>query len=301
MRRAAFLLFCLLLAAVPAQALAKKKHKKQTLQGPVVTVSAVGNTASGFDEDSTAVATCPTGTVALGGGFSAPSDSVNALAVFDSYRSGIDSWTVVGVRFRGNAAATAFVYCRKATRSIDDVTGTGTIPSGGQSGGASATCPPGSHLIGGGFQSSREPGDTVAYALTNMSSAPETWSLVDVNGSGASGNRAITAHAYCLTGIRPPTFLSATTSPLLAVNAAGSITSPACPVPKKPKAKKGKKRKKKPRKLLSGGGYAGPSPTANPSGLFSASQIAGAGWLATLVNTTGPTGTLPITSQAICL
>jgi hypothetical protein len=134
-----------------------------------------------------------------------------------------------------------------------------------------------------------------------MSSAPETWSLVDVNGSGSSGSRTITAHAYCLTGIRPPTLISSTTSPLLAANAAGSITSPACPVPKKPKAKKGKKRKKKPRKLLSGGGYAGPPPTANPRGLFSASQIAGPGWLATLVNTTGPTGTLPITSQAICL
>jgi hypothetical protein len=287
---------------LPGSALAKKKkHKKPVLQGPLVTVAATGNTASGFDEDSTAVAKCPTGTVVLGGGFSAPFDSSKSLAVFNSYRSGADSWTVDAVRFTGSGAATAFAYCRKATRPITEVTGTGTIPDGGQSGSASATCPSGSHLIGGGFQSSRAPADTVAYARTNMSNAPETWNLVDVNGSGASGSRTITSHAYCLTGIKPPILLSATSSPLLAENAAGSITSPACPVPRKPKAKKGKKRKKKPAKLLSAGGYAGPAPTATPGGLFTDSHVDGTGWLAGFINSTGPAGTEPITSQAVCV
>jgi hypothetical protein len=285
---------------LPGSALAKKKHQKPVLQGPVVTVTAMGNTASGFDEDSTAVATCPTGTVALGGGFSTPFDSATALAVFNSYRSGANSWTVDAVRFTGAGAATAFAYCRRASRPISDVTATGTIPDGGQSGSASATCPAGSHLIGGGFQSSRAPAGTVAYARSNMSTASDTWSLVDVNGSGASGSRTITAHAYCLPGIRPPTILTATTSALLAENATGSITSPACPVPRKVKAKRGKRRKKKPRKLLSAGGYAGPPPTATPGGQFSASHIAGTGWLAAFVNNTGPSGTEQITSQAIC-
>jgi hypothetical protein len=299
-RRASIICFCLLVVVPAAPALANKKHKKPVLQGPVVTVTATGTTASGFDEDSTAVATCPTGTVVLGGGFSTPFDSATALAVFNSYRSGATSWTVDAVRFRGAATATAFAYCRRAARPISDVTATGTIPNGGQSGGASATCPTGSHLIGGGFQSSRAPAATVAYSLTNMSTAPETWSLVDVNGSGASGSRTITAHAYCLTGIRPPTILTATSSPLLGENATGSITSPACPVSRKLKAKRGKKRKRKPRKLLSAGGYAGPPPTATPGGLISASHIAGTGWLAAVVNTTGPSGTEQITSQAIC-
>jgi hypothetical protein len=104
-----------------------------------------------------------------------------------------------------------------------------------------------------------------------------------------------------MAGIRPPTILNATTSPLLAENAAGATTTPACPVPKKPKGKKGKKRKKKQRQLLSGGGYAGPAPTATPRGYFSESHAAGIGWLAAAVNGTGPTGAFPITSQAICV
>jgi hypothetical protein len=299
--RSAAIVACLGLMLMAQPALAKKKHKKPVLQGPVVTVAATGNTASDFDEDSTAVVRCPAGTVVLGGGFSTPYSAENALGVFNSYRSGTDSWTVDAARFRGSGAATAFAYCRKSARSIIDIPGTGTIPDGELSGTASATCPAGAHLIGGGFQSSRAPAFSLGYPLTNMSSAPETWSLVDQNSSGASGARTITAHAYCLTGIRPPTFLSATSSPLLAENAAGSITSPACPVPKKPKAKKGKKRKKKPRRLLSGGGYAGPLTTTAPYPIFSENRIAGTGWLATVVNGSGPTGTLPITSQAICV
>src|SRR3954447_166570 len=101
MRRVIPLLVCVVLALAPATAAAKKKHKKPVLRGPLVTVTAIGNVASGFGDVSTAVANCPPGTVALGGGFSVPSSSANSLNVFSSYRSGPDSWTVAAMRVNG--------------------------------------------------------------------------------------------------------------------------------------------------------------------------------------------------------
>jgi hypothetical protein len=292
---------CLILALSASPALAKKKHKKPALQGPVVTVSATGNVASNDGENSTAVATCPSGTAALGGGFSAPFDGTDELPVFQSYRSAPDSWTAVAIHGDGSAAVTAFAYCRKARRPITDVISTGIVPSGGgMSGGASAACPAGSELIGGGFQSTLGPTPgQVAFALTNMSSSPGVWSISAANNT--SGAQTITAHAYCMTGIKRPTILNATSSPVLEEDTNGSATSPACPIPKKPKGKKGKKKKKKQPQLLSGGGYSVPPLTSPPSGIFLESHISGSSWFVTARNLTGPTGPMPITSQAICV
>jgi hypothetical protein len=295
-RRGILLLLALSVAVMPATADARKKQRKPALQGPVSTVAAVGNVVNGFDDVSTAVANCPAGTAALGGGFSAPLDSVQALAVFNSYRSAGGSWTVDALRLAGSVAVTAFVYCRKANKPIADVAGTGTVPSS-SSGSASATCPLGSHLISGGFQSDRAPA-VVALPRQSMNIGPETWSVIDVNNSAAVGSRTITAHAYCISGIRKPTVPSAVTVPVLADGGAGSTTSPSCPPPKKPK--KGKKRKVRPQ-LLSGGGFAGPPPGASPSLVFSESRIAGTGWRAGGVNESGTSGQVSITSQAICV
>ena len=293
--RVGAVLGCLVLAVSATPALAKKK-KKAVLQGPVVTASATGNTASATGEVSTAVASCPKGKVALGGGFSAPWDPASALGVFESYRSGTRSWTVSAFRSAGSGAASAFVYCRKATKAVTDASASATVPSGsGETAGASATCPSGSRLISGGFQSSRGP-DTVAlaFALVNMSTGPGTWSISDVNNS--VGAQTITAHAYCLAGIKSPRILNATNSPTLAQGVIGSTNSPSCPAPKR----KGKK-KKKPAKLLSGGGYAGPLPPAAPAGIATESHTAGRSWLTSTANITGPNAPLAITSQAICV
>jgi hypothetical protein len=290
------------LVLFPASALAKKKHKKPKALGPVVTVTATGNTVSGSTGAvSTAVATCPSGTVVIGGGFSAPLlSSTSQIGVVDSYRTAPGSWTVSAVELGGSGAVTADAYCRRTTKSITDVAATGTVPGGtATSGSAAATCPAGTQLVAGGFQSSRGPTPAaLALPLTNMASG-STWTLVSVN--NATTAQTITAHAYCLAGIRAPTLVSSQTSATLAQFQTVQATSPSCPIPKKGKKSKKGKKKKKPGQLLSAGGFSTPAPTSMPFPLFVNSSAGASGWVATAINASGPSGSISVTSQGICV
>ena len=285
----------LLVLLAPASALAKK-HKKPKKLGPVVTATATGNTVSTQGKISTATATCPSGKQAVGGGFSVPLDSTNALFVISSFRSAPNAWTIAARLQDGSGAATAFAYCRNAGRAISDVSGTGTVPSGtAQAGSASASCPAGTQLISGGFQIDTG-ADPSEYALPVVNLAVNTspsWLVQAVNNLG--GARTITAHAYCMAKIAAPRFVDATSSPTLARNAGASLASPPCP---KSKGKK-KGKKKKPAKLLSAGGFA--SQAVVPIEIFSDSRIDSGTWLNSGVNVTGPTGAIHLSSQGICL
>jgi hypothetical protein len=299
MRRPLALLACLTLVLAPAAAEAKKKKGKVPL-GPVLTATAAGNTVTGVGQLSTAAATCPAGTQAIGGGFSAPFTQSAGIAVVDSFRSGPQTWTVSGIsQIAGSGTATAFAYCRRTAKPFADVTGTGVVPSGlSMTGSALATCPAGTQLVGGGFQSTRGPNPSAyAYPVTNIATGPSTWSLVALNNT--TGAQTITAHAYCISGIRAPAIVSTTVSPTTAFFSSASATSPACPKPKK--AKKGK-RKKKPRKLLSAGGFSSPLLLeTGPIPRYTDSRIGVGGWLATAVNITGPNAPLSVTSQGVCV
>jgi hypothetical protein len=296
MRRTIPLLACLVLVLMPAAAAAKKKHKKPVLRGPVVTVTATGNTTSATRNTSVAIAFCPTGTKVIGGGFLISRGDPFEIAVVSSVRSTPEAWIATAVSSTTNpGAVTAFGYCRRSSRPIFDVAQTGTVPGGlGQTGSASATCPTGTRLVAGGFDSSGAPGAKAAFPQTNMSTAPSTWSVISIN--NGSPAETIVSHAYCLGGIRAPALVSAQTSAVLAQDQTETVTSPSCPVPKK---KKGKKRK--PRKLLSAGGFSTPTATGEPIGLVFNSSAGPTGWIATLVNATNTTGSLAMTSQGICV
>jgi hypothetical protein len=302
MRRSFALLACLTLALAPGAAEAKKKKKKPPL-GPVLTAAAPGNTVSAVGQVSTAAANCPAGTQAIGGGFSAPFNASVGIAVIDSYRSGQQTWTVSGIsQIAGPGAATAFAYCR-STKQLADVTGTGVVPSGLlMTGSASATCPSDTQLVGGGFQSTRGPTPgAYAFPATNIGTGPSTWSVTAINNT--SGAQTITAHAYCIRGIRAAAFLSTTASPTTAFLGSASATSPACPKPKKPKkGKKKNKKKKKPRRLLTAGGFSSPfSPQTGLVPRYTDSHIGVGGWLATAVNITGPNAPFSVTSEGVCV
>jgi hypothetical protein len=298
-----------LLALAPASALAKKKHKKPKSLGPVVTVTATGSTATSSGQFSVAEATCPSGLQAVGGGFSAPFNGLTAaFVVTESYRSSPTTWRVRALDGDGVGAATAWAYCRRNNRTITDATATATVPSGAtQNAKAQALCPPGVPAISGGFQITTGPGSALAVPMESIGGGPTpggtppvgNWSAVAFNVSTPS--QTITAHAYCMAGIKLPAFRQDQASSL--VPHLGTLTATSsCPAVKKPKKGK-KKRKKKPAQLLSAGAFYSPFTPGSSSvvPVHTDSRIVGNGFIDTAVNAgSAPSGTMTVQSQAMC-
>ena len=304
------LLIAVALALCATPALAKKKHKKRVQPihlGPVVTATAQSPSVS--TGEASAAASCPGGLQAVGGGFSSPVGPGNAIVVHDSYLSSPTSWTVTGHSVGGSGAVTAEVYCRNTSRApVTDVAA--TVPVSGVSGAvgtAAPTCPGSSRLIGGGFQSTTgiNSGDFLTIK-TNMATSASTWTVDGLN-LESSTSFTLTGHAYCMSGINPPTILSGSQSVAAVQYTTVDASTGACPVhatPKKPK--KGKKRKKRraaPAQLLSAGGFSTPPATgATPRPIVGSSRIGtGGGWSGSAINATNGTGTMTLSIQGICV
>jgi hypothetical protein len=311
-RRLGAILGCVALTLSASPALAKKKKKKSAALGPVVAVSAQGNSTTALGQRSSAIAVCPSGTIAVGGGFTAPfrPDAGSAIGVDNSFRSSNESWQVTGENIAGTGAVTAHAYCRRSRLPIVDVTAAGPIP--GQifaAGSATASCPGGTQLIGGGFQTTRGPnaGD-IAFPFVNTQTAPGTWTVSSTN--NATSPQTLTAHAYCMAGIRTPTAVTGAGSAVVPTLGQVSAASATCPVPKRRKGKKAsasakkKGKRKQPRQVLSAGGFSSPPPgSGNPLPVYVDSRAGTGAWLATAVNGTlfSTTGALLVTSQGICV
>jgi hypothetical protein len=283
-----------------APALAKKHKRKAKPLGPVITVTATGNTATPSNPESSATATCPAGKQAVGGGFTAPLSFASALVVHDSYRSAANAWTVAGQEANGEGAVTAHVYCRNASRQILATVAAANFSSSGEVKTLTASCPGGTRLISGGFQSTVPPAeDAVVFPEVNQATSATTWTVTGVENQ--DGAITLSAYAYCMAKIPAPAIVGQTTSgdaPQLAII---PNTTPSCPAP--PKPKKGKrKRKKKPRKLLSAGGFS--STILTPSGpemVFGESHASPTGgWFASATNAVNRSGSVSVTSQGIC-
>jgi hypothetical protein len=294
------------LLLVPGTALAKKKHKHKPLSlGPVATASAIA-LGSSPGQMVSATATCPAGTQAMGGGFSSPLSSIAAILVHDSYMSSPTTWTVNSTDVGGSGGIIAEVYCRTPSRPtpVSDVAATIPIGTSPASATTPATCPGGSQLIGGGFQITQGTSTNFVFPKTNMATSANTWTVSAQ--SLSSSSQTVTAHAYCLSGIAPPTLLTATNSAAAVQFTNVRATTPTCPVPAKPKKKKGKKkRKKKVAQLLSAGGFSTSSASASnpPNGVIGVSLIdkASGGWVAQVTNATNGVGTLSLSVQGVCV
>jgi hypothetical protein len=291
-------LIALGLALAPAATPALAKKTKGL--GPVVTVAAKGNTASGTGQRSTATARCPSGKLLVGGGFTSPPAQGAALIVHDSYRSSPTAWTVGGViaTGAGSSAVTAHAYCRKAKgRPVSDVSTSASLAGNGEIKTLSPSCSTG-RLIGGGFQSTLAPSGTgYVFPQVNQAASPNTWTVTGV--AADSGPRTLTAHAYCMPKIKAPKIRSQTTAYTVGQFGNIAISSPACPPLKR--SVMGKKRAIP--ALPAAGGFSAPvnsSPTA-PVMVFGESHAALAGvWVVNATNAYPATGVVPVTSQAIC-
>jgi hypothetical protein len=305
-KRSVLIALCLLVALPAAPALAKKKHKKKPVKlGPVVTMTATGNTAL-KNQESTAVATCPAGKQAVGGGFSSPLISNNAVVPHSSYRSSVSAWTVEGQVASGSGAVTAYAYCRNASAGqLTDITASATLSTTGEAKTVTPTCPTGTRLVGGGFQSTVPPaGDAVVFPQENFASSSADWTVTGVENQ--DGPITLTAHAYCLARIPAPSLVVGTASGNGALFAGATAATGSCPPSRKPKKgkKKGKKRKKKPAQLLSAGGFrAAPvnGSTTAPVMVFGQSRIEGTTWLSSGVNAVETSGSFTLNSQGFCI
>lgn len=301
MKRGLVLSVSLALALTAAPAEAKKKHRNKAGLGPVVTATATGAAVSSPGALSTASVSCPGRRQAVGGGFSAPFGTVGDVEVLSSYRSDPRTWTVDGTPIigMGPASITGFAYCRRANHKLIDVAGTGQVPTFfPASGSAVASCPPGARLIGGGFQSTLGPGPSDRPILTaSLSTAPGRWSVTGISNTIAP--ETLTAHAYCMRGIRAPQILSATVSEATPQFSSETALAAGCSAPRKPKTKKGRQ---KPQRLLAAGGFFTPPPTVGTVAVpvYTDSRLSGGGWLAAAVNIGGDPGTFSVTSQGLC-
>jgi hypothetical protein len=252
-----------LLGAASAEA---KKGKKP--KSPPVTVARVAQATSGDNQQVTATATCPSGLIAVGGGFESPpvldaGAPTDLNLVYESRRAGDSSWQVSAVRedFGGlgpNLPVTAVVDCRstklagkkpagkkaatakkkkKKKLRIAEATATAVAAGADEAQAqASATCPGKTKALGGGFSTSptpsaADPQEAFPYIWSNHRITPTTW-FAAISNDGTV-ERTLTSYAYCAAGLK-----IAETTASVALPASGTtVTSTAVTTPPCPKGK----------------------------------------------------------------
>jgi hypothetical protein len=217
-----------------ASADAKKKHKKA--KSPPVTVVSASRPTSADNDHVTVTATCPSGLIAVGGGFLTPTvfdmgSPTDINVPYVSRRSGENAWQVSAVREDTNGVGpdllvTTSVDCRSRTLAGKKTTGkkagaakkkkkrkltvteasssSTALGSSGSQGTATATCPGGTQALGGGFSSSPSPSlsDPLAYPFFwgDYRNSPTTW-LAAMSNVGTTP-RTVTSYAYCAAGLK---------------------------------------------------------------------------------------------------
>jgi hypothetical protein len=202
---------CVLLLAALAVAMlafagtadAKKKKKKNL--GPVVTATATATGTGGASNIISATATCPSGTKAVGGGFSLPPLAPGLLAVglgTASHKVGTTQWLssaqILGSP-SGSVVLTTNVYCRKGAPATTSVSTPTALP---QVGGTSpvpvtasnATCPAKTVQMSGGFTVDRIAGSGTTLPLSSSRLDPLTW---QATGLSTEAGRTLTSQVDC--------------------------------------------------------------------------------------------------------
>jgi hypothetical protein len=299
-----------------ASADAKKKHKKP--KSPPVTVVSASKSTFSDNEQVTVTAACPTGLIAVGGGFLNPAvfnagTPTDLNVIYESRRVGDTSWQVSAVREGTgspgpNEPISAIVDCRstkltakkpagkKATAAkkkkakklrITEVSASNTSSANvGAQATASAACPLGTEALGGGFSSSPTPvlSGSLTYPIfwANFRTSPGSWAASFSN-AGTTAH-TVTSYAYCATGLKIAETSADATLPASAGTASSAIAAtPQCP--------KGKAQ-------LGGGFNNTPAAVGSTVALLTGSSPVNGTWQVGAVNLSGVPGTLG--SRAYC-
>ena len=310
----ALLLLPLMLGVATADA---KKKKKKPKSPPVTVVSASKSTSSD-SEQVTVTAACPSGLIAVGGGFLDPAafdmgSPTDLNIVYESRRASDISWQVSAVREQTGDPGpelplTAIVDCRSAKLTakkqsgkkadaakkkkarklrITEVSGSATSqPVTGTQATASAACPPGTEALGGGFSSSPTPvlSTPLSYPIfwANFRTSPSSWSASFTN-AGTTAH-AVTSYAYCATGLK----IAETSADVALAASAGTASTAIAATPPCPKGKA----------QLGGGFNNTPAATGSTIPLLTGSSPVSGSWQVSAFNFSSVAGTLR--SRAYC-
>jgi hypothetical protein len=308
------LLVPLLLGVAPANA--KKKHKKP--KSPPVTVVSASKSTSSDNQQVTVTATCPSGLIAVGGGFLNPAvfdagSPTDLNFIYESRRASDISWQASAVREDTGGAGpeiplTASVDCRSAKLTAKKATGkkaaaakkkkvkklritevSASTTSGSNTGAqatATAACPPGTQALGGGFSSSPTPllSGSLTYPIfwANFRASPISWAASFTNANTTA--HTVTSYAYCAPGLKIVETSADVTLPASVGTASSAIAAtPPCP--------KGKAQ-------LGGGFNNTPAATGSAIALLTGSNTASGAWQVGAFNFSGVAGVLR--SRAYC-
>jgi len=137
------------------------------------------------------LATCPSGSVAVGGGWGVPADG--SLQVYSSLKlHGINGWEVRAENGSGSSATlTARVVCLLGTGgTVSEVAESDSIAPGGYKG-LGCSCPAGSVITGGGFSNRWG-----AYAMAYRLGTQDTWEVFVTN--LGTGDHTFWCYGVCL-------------------------------------------------------------------------------------------------------
>jgi hypothetical protein len=231
----------LALGAAAPLAEAKKRSKP-----PAVTRSAAVSLPAGTQQSATA--NCPKGTHATGGGFSvAPAYSANGTDALvndtgsrsihlQSQPAGRRGWTAGAAAFTSPAVAGTFSAIARCERNnlgrvAVTLSGFTTIPVS-QGSTVTLSCPPGTHVLAGGFSGS-PPGNLAAPEGQRLVIAESrrvsntTWEIRAVNPSGAPSVATLLTNAVCERNRKRAVFENSAVVPIVD-NGRTSILAP-CP------------------------------------------------------------------------
>jgi hypothetical protein len=278
----------------------RKKHPIAKRVGPVVTSTQSQNpnpTSGTFSAE----ATCPAGTILVGGGFRVEPKNNNAPLVYSSHRGAANSWTVSATPFSVSDTVTAEAYCRAHAPSLQEVIAPGVVTGTISSVAATtvdAACPAGQKAVAGGFATGGS-FDRGGAAIFESERGPSgsTW-----RGSFASSAAfPVTVFGYCARERLFPISATATSSTNLELFSASPSGCPTTKVKLKPRKKRGGKRRRK-RKVVKtttvSGGFLTTLPGVTPSlheAIILESARTSTGWEATSLHAGTPPDNLTTT------
>lgn len=295
-RGTALLAAALLALGAPAALAAKKpgKGKKKTPSGKLVTGTASASSAT--TGVLTAVAVCPKGTKAVGGGYLAqPQTSANDfLNPLESRREGARAWLFsayrVDIAGAGPAMSiTAEAYCRARPGNLAERAAAVTILGGASTGAPVATCPVGRSPASLGFSITPPvtPNEFDSALYDSLLAGAVGSVMRAVNLATDPETTTFTSRAYCQgKGKKPPaTVTGAGTVSTTPFVSASAVTSPC----------RGKRDS-------FAGGFSTPAFVGNPAGLvtITESRRAGKAWQVTATRLGGGTAAMPVAAFGYC-